>query len=333
MAYFCKMNITNRKGFVLVLMILIAFPLFVKAQEVLVYESLPVHMESGGGWVAVERGFFGNRNITLVQPEPGISPIQRVVAAAREGKMAFGMEHPENIILAREKEGIDLVAVSIDFQDSPMRIVSWVPIKSSKEMKGDFSIWMGYEAKVKCAVGKGWEKQLTFQNQSDDLQPWLNGSLPFASAMTTRELIFIQRELKRIGKKFYTINYKDLGIDWMDNVLFTTEEMVRKYPEIVQTVVTGRYKGFQWSLENPREAFEILKKIDSRLELTKEMDAVSPIRALMVTPKTKKQGLGYILPKKWEKIVRDMFRTELIKKMPDVRKFYSEKFPSGVIAR
>lgn len=333
MAYICKMNGIKKKVFILVLWIGIGLPIFVNAQEALIFESLPIRMESGGGWVALERNFFGNVNMNVVQAEPRTSPIQRVLEAIKVGKIAFGVDGPENIIQAREKEGIDLVAVSVDFQTSGMRIVSWVPIKSAKEIKGNFSIWMGYEARVKCAVGKGWEKQLTFQNQRDDLQSWFNGSLPFASAMTYRELIWIQRELKKMGKRFYTIDYQDLGIDWMDNALFTTEEIIRKYPEIVQAVVTGRYKGFQWSLENPREAFEILKKIDNHLEWTQEMDAVSPMRALMVTPETRKHGLGYPLPKKWEKIVRDMFRAELIKKMPEAKKFYTEKFPSGVIAR
>jgi len=65
-------------------------------------------------------------------------------------------------------------------------------------------------------------------------------------------------------------------------------------------VVTGRYKGFQWALGNPRETFEILKKINEGLDFTHEMDAVGPMKALMITPDTKKNGLGYILPKKWK---------------------------------
>jgi len=40
-----------------------------------------------------------------------------------------------------------------------------------------------------------------------------------ASAMTYNELITAQREMKKMGKTFYTVDYKDLGIDWMDNVL------------------------------------------------------------------------------------------------------------------
>jgi NitT/TauT family transport system substrate-binding protein len=117
----------------------------------------------------------------------------------------------------------------------------------------------------------------------------------------------------------------------MDNVLFTTEEIIKKYPEVVQAVVTGRYKGFQWALGNPKEAFEILKKINEGLDFVHEMDAVAPMKALMITADTRKSGLGYILPRKWENVGRDMFKAGLLEKMPDVKKVYTEKFPSGVM--
>ncbi|OGP74865.1 MAG: hypothetical protein A2V86_18120 [Deltaproteobacteria bacterium RBG_16_49_23] len=319
-------------GFALVVLVIL-LPLTAIAQEVIVHEAWFIHMESAGGWVAVDKGFYGKAKVKEVQGGPGISPIQKVVAAVRAGNIAFGNDYPENIIRAREKEGIDLVAVSVDFQNSAMRIISWNPIKSAKDIKGDFGIWIGYDAKVKCVVGKGWEKQFTIQNQGGDIKPWLLGTWPLASAMTYNELITAQRETKKMGKTFYTTDYKDLGINWMDNVLFTTEEILKKHPDVVQAVVTGRYKGFQWALENPKETFDILKKTNEGLDFAHEMDAVAPMKALMITADTKKYGMGYINPRKWENIPKDMLQAGLLEKMPDVKKVYSEKFPSGVIPK
>jgi CRISPR/Cas system Type II protein with McrA/HNH and RuvC-like nuclease domain len=54
------------------------------------------------------------------------------------------------------------------------------------------------------------------------------------------------------------------------------------------------------------------------------------MKTLMVTADTRKNGLGYIQPKKWENIAKDMFKAGLVDKMPDVKKSYTEKFPSGV---
>src|SRR4030042_2443173 len=286
------------KRFLLYFMLLsvLSLPCYVIGQEkeAIVHEAWFVHMESAGGWVAVDKGFYGKVKVKEVQGGPGISPIQKVVAAVRAGNIAFGNDYPENILRAREKEGIELVALSVDFQTSAMRIISWKPIRAAKEIKGDFGIWIGYDAKAKCAVGKGWEKQFTIQNQGEDIKPWLAGTWPLASAMTYNELIIAQREMKKMGKTFYTIDYKDLGIDWMDNILFTTEEIINTHPGVVQAVVTGRYKGFKWAFQNPGETFEILRKVDENLDFAHEMDAVGPMKLLMITSETKKYGLGYI---------------------------------------
>ena len=53
----------------------------------------------------------------------------------------------------------------------------------------------------------------------------------------------------------------------------------------------------------------------------------------VITPETRKQGLGYIHPKKWENVAKDMFRAGLLDKMPDVKKVYSDKFASGVMPK
>jgi NitT/TauT family transport system substrate-binding protein len=331
----CPMPIFKRRLLSFGLLVLISLPPCAIGQEteVMIHEAWSIHMESAGGWVAADNAFYGKVNVREVQGGPGISPIQMVVAAVRAGNIAFGNDYPENIIGAREKEGVDLVAVSVDFQASAMRIISHRPVKSSKEIKGDFGIWPGYDAKAKCVVGKGWEKSFTIKSQGEDIKPWLAGNWPLASAMTYNELITAQREMKKMGKKFYTVDYKDLGINWMDNVLFTSEEILKKYPDIVQAVVTGRYKGFRWAFENPREAFEILKKTKEDLDFAHEMDAIAPMKALMITPDTRRYGLGYILPKKWENVARDMFKAGLLERMPDTRKLYTEKFPSGVMPK
>ena len=302
-------------------------------KEAVVFENWFIHMESAGGWAGVEKGFYGKLKVRQVQGGPGISPIQRVVASVKAGEIAFGVDSPENILRAREKEGMDLLALSVDFQDSAMRIISWNPIKSSKEIKGDFGIWMGYDTKARCAVGRSRQKQFTIQNQGEDLTPWLSGTWPVASAMTYYDLILARREVKRMGKKFYTIDYKELGVDWMDNVLFTTEEVIRKHPDAAQAIVTGRYRGFQWVSRNPAEAFDILRRNHEGLEAAREMDAVDPIKALMVTSDTKRGGLGHILPGKWQSVAKDMFRAGQLDRMPDVRKAYTEKFPSGVMPK
>jgi len=309
------------------------FPFSLSAQEVYVHELSVLHMESSGGWIAAEKGFYGKLTVHHLQGGPGNSPIEKTVAAIREGSLAFGVDLPENILKAREKEGIDLVAVSVDFQNSAVRIISWKPIRSAKDIRGDFGVWSGYEARGKCAAGKDWESQIIFQEQGEDIRPWLTGTWPLASAMTYHELITAQREVKKMGKTFFTIDYRDLGVDWTDHVLFTTADIVKKAPHVIQAVVTGRYKGFLWAMQNPKETIDLMKKTTEPMDTWRELDAVDPVRALLITPDAKKQGLGYINPRKWENVAKAMVKAGLLEKAPDLKKVYSEKFPSGVMPK
>ncbi len=316
------------------LILLLAFftplPLFAEPTEIRVFEPR-VHTECAGGWVAAERGFYGNLPVQMLQEALDTSPFQNVVASVQEGKIAFGVGTPEDILRARERERLNLVAVSADFQSSPMRIISWKPIRSPKDLNGKFGVWNDRELKVKCAADKRRDKISITPQQPGEIKPWLAGAWPLASAMTYDELIIAQREVKKMGRIFYTLDYKDLGIDWVDHVLFTTEEVVKTYPEIVLAIVRARYKGFLWAFENFREALEILKKTDGQLSSGREIDALSPVKLLMITPETKRYGLGYIQPKKWEKLAKDLFKTGLLDRIPDVKSAFTESFPSGVL--
>ena len=67
------------------LVTLIGLPCYAIGQEkeTIVHEAWFVHMESAGGWVAMDKGFYGKVKVKEVQGGPGISPIQKVVAAVR----------------------------------------------------------------------------------------------------------------------------------------------------------------------------------------------------------------------------------------------------------
>ena len=92
----------NMKRFLsfFILLMLVSLPCYAIGQEreAIVHEAWFVHMESAGGWVAVDKGFYGKVKVKEIQGGPGISPIQKVVAAVRAGNIALGNDYPENIL-------------------------------------------------------------------------------------------------------------------------------------------------------------------------------------------------------------------------------------------
>jgi NitT/TauT family transport system substrate-binding protein len=299
--------------------------------KVTMIESWFIHAESIGDPVAVDKGFYkaGGLDVTVVAGGPGLSPIDRVLAEAKAGKLAFGIDYPNNLLEARVKQKLPLVLIGVDFQESAMRILSWKELKSAKDVKGNFAAWIGYDKPIKAAIGKGWESQVQVVNQQGDpatLGGWLGKQYDYASAMIYNEVMVAQTAAK---DKYFVYNYKDFGVDWPENVLFTTEDVLKKYPNEVKKFVEARYKGYKFSFENPEEAGKILSKYNPNLDIAFELKGLTQIKTIMVTDATKKSGLGFVDTKKLEKMAQQLVAAGLLDSAPLTG--FVQAVPSGVM--
>ena len=277
-------------------------------------ESWFIHAESIGDPVAVEKGFYKDAglDVTVVAGGPGLSPIDRVLAESKNGGLVFGIDYPQNLLEARVAQKLPLVLIAVDFQESAMRILSWKELKKASDVKGNFAAWIGYDKPIKAAVGKGWDKQVTVVNQQGDpatLGGWLGKQYDYASAMIYNEVMIAQAQAK---EKYWVYNYKQFGIDWPENVLFTTEDVLKKYPNEVKKFVAARYQGYKFSFENPDDAGKILAKVNPNLDIPFELKGLEQITSIMVTDATKKNGLGYVNSSKLSKMARQLVSSGLL---------------------
>ncbi|MDR7522740.1 MAG: ABC transporter substrate-binding protein [Armatimonadota bacterium] len=303
--------------------------------KVTVFEAWFIHNESMGDPVAVEKGFYRSLNldVKVVGGGPGLSPIDRVMAEAKKGTIVFGVDYPYNILEAREKQKLPLVVVAHDFQKSAVRLISWKEIKSARDIEGTVATWIGYDKQIKAAIGPDWDKRIKIVNQQGDpatIGSWLKKDYVFAHAMAYNEVLVAKRQAK---EKYWVYDFPSLGIDWPENVVFTTEEIVQKYPQVVQAFVTGRYQGYKYALANRQEAVQILVKYNSNLKggEAHELEGMDAIAAIMITDATRKHGLGYVDPSGWERVARDMTRAKLFAAAPNYKAAFSTKFPSKVM--
>ncbi|MGH7325090.1 MAG: ABC transporter substrate-binding protein [Candidatus Rokuibacteriota bacterium] len=300
--------------------------------KVTIFEAWFIHNESMGSPTAVEKGFFDGLDVKVVGGGPGLSPIDRVMAETKGGSIAFGVDYPYNLLEAREKQKLPLVAVAHDFQKSAIRLITWKEIKSSKDIQGTVATWIGYDKQVKAAIGPDWAKQVKIVNQQGDpatIGSWLRKEYQFAHAMIYNEVLVAKRTAK---DKYWQYTYTDFGIDWPENVLFTTEEILRKHPKVVQAFVTGRSKGYQHALANRPEAVQTLLKYNSNLKGQEqhELEGMEAIASIMVTPETQKHGLGWVDPAGWERVARDLTKAGFYPAPPDVKRAFTTEFRSGV---
>jgi len=302
---------------------------------VTIFEAWFIHNESMGDPVAVEKGFYTQLNLAVkvVGGGPGLSPIERTMAEAKKGVIAFGVDYPYNILEAREKQRLPLVVVAHDFQKSAVRLLSWKELKGPQDISGVVATWIGYDKQIKAAIGPDWEKKIRIVNQQGDpatIGSWLKREYTFAHAMAYNEVLVAKRTAK---EKYWVYDFPSFGIDWPENVVFTTEEIVQKYPQVVQAFVTGRYQGYKYALANRQEAVQILLKYNSNLKGNEahELEGMDAIAAIMITDGSKKHGLGWVDPAAWDRVARDMVRARLLPASANHKAAFTTKFPSKVM--
>ena len=300
--------------------------------KVTVFEAWFIHNESMGSPTAVEKGFFEGLDVKVVGGGPGLSPIDRVMAESKTGAIAFGVDYPYNLLEAREKQKLPLIAVAHDFQKSAVRLISWKEIKSAQDIEGTVATWIGYDKQVKAAIGPDWAKKIKIVNQQGDpatIGSWLKKDYPFAHAMIYNEILVAKRMAK---EKYFTYSFTQFGIDWPENVVFTTEDTVKKSPQAVKAFLAGRYKGYKHALANRDEAVQTLIKYNSNLKGQEkhELEGMDAIASVMVTAESKAKGLGHIDPAGWDRVGKDLTKAGFYPAAPNVKAAYTAEFPSGV---
>ncbi len=302
---------------------------------VTIFEAWFIHNESMGDPVAVEKGFYKKLNleVKVVGGGPGLSPIERTMAEVKKGVIAFGVDYPYNILEARVKQKLPLVVVAHDFQKSAVRLISWKELKSARDIEGTVATWIGYDKQIKAAVGPDWEKRIKIVNQQGDpatIGSWLKKQYPIAHAMAYNEVLVVKQMAK---EKYWVYTFPQFGIDWPENVVFTTEEVVNKHPDVVQAFVTGRYQGYMHALANRQEAVQILIKYNGNLKggEAHELEGMDALASVMITETSKKHGLGYVDASGWERVAKDMARAKLFPSLPDFQAAFTTKFPSKVM--
>jgi NitT/TauT family transport system substrate-binding protein len=303
-----------------------------KGSRVTVFEAWFIHNESMGTPTAVEKGFFRGLDVTVVGGGPGLSPIERVMAEARKGGIVFGVDYPYNVLEAREQQKLPLVVVAHDFQKSAVRLLSWQEIKTPRDIQGTVATWSGYDKQIKAAIGPDWGQRITVVNQQGDpatIGSWLKKDYPFAHAMLYNEILIARRLAK---EPYWTYAFSDFGIDWPENVVFTTEEIVTQHPQAIQAFVSGRYQGYAYALANRHEAVQILLKYNPTLKGQEqhEIEGMEAIQSVMLPSVSPQNGLGYIDAAAWERLGRDLMQAGFYTAAPHVKAAYTTAFPSGV---
>lgn len=222
-----------------------------------------------GIYVAKAKGYFEEEGLDVEIMLPGEAGADQLVAAKQA---EFGVSYQEGITEARV-QGVPIVSIAAIIQHNTSGFAS--PVEKNITTPKDFEgkTYGGWGAPLEKAVLDSLMQEVGADVEKVNI---LNiGDADFFTAVK-RDIDFawiyygwtgIEAELR--GEPINIVYLTDYSekLDYYTPVLSTSEKMIEEKPETVRKFVAAVSKGYEFSIENPEEAAEIL------LEAVPELDA------------------------------------------------------------
>lgn len=276
-----------------------------------------------GFYVAKERGFYDREGLAVTLNAGGVDfPAIQLVAAGGE---QFGVTGADQLLLAREK-GAPVVALAAIYRRSPMVFFSLEKsgIRTPKDFEGKrVGVKLGgneeltYRAMIRKAGIDA--KKITEIPVKYDMTPLFNGQVDVWPGYAINEVIVAQEQ----GFKVNVIQPADYGVDLYADTLFTTEEMLRDHPDMVEKFVRATSEGWQYAVDHPQEAVNDTLRYSDKLNRDHE---TKMLQASIPLLKPDSKPLGWMDLAKWQEIEQLLKSQGFLRTDVDVTQVFTDKF-------
>ncbi|WP_421384017.1 ABC transporter substrate-binding protein [Bacillus salacetis] len=278
-----------------------------------------------GLYAAKEKGYFEEEGLDVEIIMPGEAGADSIVAS---GKAEFGVGYQEGVTQARVQD-VPLVSIAAVIQHNTSGFAS--PADKNIETPKDFEgkTYGGWGSPVEEAVMASIMKQ---ENADVTEVDFVNmGDSDFFTAVQ-RDIDFawiyygwtgIEAELRNEDiNMIYLTDYSG-KLDYYTPVLTTNEEMIADDPETVEAFLAAASKGYNFAIDNPEEAAQIL--IDAAPDL--DADLVKASQEWLASkytddaPRWGEQKLEV-----WKNYADWMYENELLEAELDAEKAFTNEF-------
>ncbi|MFZ3589718.1 ABC transporter substrate-binding protein [Bacillus sp. DJP31] len=278
-----------------------------------------------GLYVAKDQGFFEAEGLDVEIIMPGEAGADQLVAA---GKSEFGIGYQEGVTQARI-QGVPLVSVAAIIQHNTSGFASPVEknIVSPKDFEG--KTYGGWGSPVEESVissimnvEKADVEKVSFISMGDaDFFTAVKRDIDFAWIFYGWTGIEAELRDEPINMVYLT-DYSE-KLDYYTPVVTTNEEMISENPDTVKAFVKAVAKGYEFSIEKPSEAADILLKAAPDLDpelVKKSQEWLSP----KYQDDAKRWGEQKL--EVWENYASWMFENGLLEKELEAKKAFTNEF-------
>lgn len=251
--------------------------------------------------VAQERGFFRELGLeaNIMRGYGG----NRTANELDQGQFDFGYVDPISLVLNRANGGkIRMVgAINTRWPAGICFNTQRHQPKSPADMKG--LLLGGGSASPVHNVVPAWLAQNGLPKDSIRLlrmdpavvdASLIEGRIDLAECWRASNRAVTLKQAAAAGVKLGWIEYSDFGLDAYGSGFATSEETLRKRPEVVKKFLRGAYRGYEFAMANPEQAADIMVKAFPATDRAVALAQIKDIADLLLDPQAKDKGLGYL---------------------------------------
>lgn len=269
--------------------------------------------------VADAKGFFAEEGIDHVIRDggPGKNPVPIVAA----GQADFGIAVNGRFVIAARlaPDPIHITALGTLFQDSPYGYVTitapGAPDPTPKDLQGKR---VGIQADGDFLL-RAFAKEngldidsMTISTVQGGAEPLLVGAVDFMSAYVINQTYQIEVEAAKPdapanlkGKTWKAIPYSQYGTLSYPQVIFATDAMIEKNPDLVRRYLRAVTKGVRFVLDHPEEAEELVTEYPGQVDTPEKVAwQLKAQQHLFESADTDNHGLLWMNPDVWAGMVR-----------------------------
>lgn len=278
-----------------------------------------------GIYVAQEKGYFADQGLDVEIIMPGEVSAEQLVAS---GKADFGVSYQEGITQARV-QGVPIVSIAAVIQHNTSGFASPKEkgIDSLKDFEG--KTYGGSGAPVEKAILSSLMKK---EGADIDKVDIINmGNTDFFTAVK-RDIDFawiyygwtgIEAELRDVDLNMLYLTDYSKKLDYYTPVLVTNEQMIEENPETVKKFVAAVTKGYEFAIDKPDKAAQIL------IEAVPDLDAeLVKASQQWLSPKYQADADQWGVQKLevWKNYASWMYEHDLLEKELDSKAAFTNEF-------
>jgi NitT/TauT family transport system substrate-binding protein len=286
-------------------------------------------IEYAGIYEAMDNNYYAAANLDVTFLSGGfddsgfINPVESVI----DGKAQFGIAGSDAILLERAK-GNKLVAIASIYQRNPLAYMSLATsnIQSPQDLIGKriliepgISIDINLTALLKSQNIDRSQIIEVQEDPSHDLDHLINGVVDAIPVFITNQPV----EMRSRGIEYNLILPSDYGIGVYSNVIFTTEEIIKTSPQLVEDFLRATLKGWNDAIADPEHAAALSLIHNDTLDIKNEINSMQASVPLLNVPG---RPIGGMLARDWNSTYQTLQNMNLITTPIDVNEAYTLRF-------